>query len=109
MGSPLATHFIRRRLQGAGREAARRISDERSPLGESCGKGDTTALYPRLEPFFRPMVELGLLESFEDSRGPRQLLPSDHGLNAHEAYGYLAAPRTAEIVGDWLQRSMTAQ
>jgi predicted nucleotidyltransferase len=28
------------------------------------------------------------------------------GLNAHEAYGYLAQPLLAEIVGDWLERTV---
>jgi hypothetical protein len=45
-----------------------------------------------------------LLESFEDYVNVDNFFRADFGLNAHEAYGYLAQRTLAEIVGDWLSR-----
>jgi hypothetical protein len=105
MGSPLGTRFIRRRLQGASLEGVAAYPTNVRRWVNLTAQGDLTALYPRLEPLFRPMLELGVLESFEDHVDLENFFRSDLGLNAHEAYGYFAARETAEVIGDWLQQS----
>jgi hypothetical protein len=104
IGSPLSTHFIRRRLHGAGREGLDAYPANVRRWVNLAARGDMTSLRPRLKPFFHEMLELGLLESFEDYVDLDNFFRADFGLNAHEAYGYLALPTLAEIVGDWVER-----
>ena len=59
MGSPLATHFIRRRLRGCGETGKARYPANIRRWVNLTAKGDTTALTPRLAPEFREMVALG--------------------------------------------------
>ena len=60
-------------------------------------RGDTTALQPRLKPFFHEMLDLGLTESIEDYVDLENYFRGSIGLNAHEAYGYLAQRTLAEV------------
>jgi hypothetical protein len=104
MGSPLATRFIRRRLRGAGLEGAAAYPRNIRRWANLAARGDTTALRPRIKPFFRAMLDLGLTESIEDHVDLENYFRGSIGLNAHEAYGYLAQRTLAELVGDWLDR-----
>jgi hypothetical protein len=104
MGSPLATRFVRRRLRGAGSEGASAYPRNIRRWVNLAARGDTTALQPRLKPFFREMVDLGLTESIEDYVGLENYFRGSIGLNAHEAYGYLAQRTLAEVLGDTLER-----
>jgi hypothetical protein len=106
LGSPLATHFVQRSLQGA-----RAVDAARYPHGirrwvNFTARGDTTALQPRLKPLYHEMLELKLVDSIEDFVDFDNYFHSDVGLNAHDAYGYLAQPLLAEIIGDWLERTV---
>ena len=71
-------------------------------------RGDTTALQPRLAPFFKEMLELKLIAAIEDFVDFDNYFRSTLGLNPHEAYGYLVQPLMAELVGDWLLSSLSA-
>ncbi len=102
MGSPLATHFIRRRLRGCNETGAARYPSNVRRWINFAAKGDTTALLPRLAPVFGEMVGLGLLESLDDYIDLENYFHADYGLNVHEAYGYLAQPKVGEVVGRWL-------
>jgi hypothetical protein len=104
MGSPLATRFIRRRLGGHGAQGAAAYPHNIRRWVNLSARGDTTALRPRLEPFFHEMCDLGLTESIEDHVDLENYFRGSLGLNAHEAYGYLALPTLAEVIGDWLER-----
>lgn len=103
LGSPLASRFIRRRLAGARLKGAERYPGNVRRWVNFSAKGDDTALHPRLRPFFGPMLELGLLESLEDHTGLYNHYRSEIGLNVHDAYGYLAHPLVASVIGDWLE------
>lgn len=103
MGSPLATHFIRRRLRGTSGTGAAKYPTNIRRWVNFAAKGDTTALRPRLAPYFSEMVDLGLVEPIDDYVDLENFFHADFGLNVHEAYGYLAQPKLAEVVGDWLQ------
>ena len=103
LGSPLASRFIRRRLAGARLKGAERYPANVRRWVNFSAKGDDTALHPRLRPFFGPMLELELLESLEDHTGLYNHYRTEIGLNVHEAYGYLAHPLVAGVIGDWLK------
>ena len=104
LGSPLATHVIRRRLRGADRRGADAYPANVARWANLTARGDTTALNPRLEPRFRALRELGLTASIEDYVDLENCFRGSNGVNAHEAYGYLYLPTLAELVGDFLER-----
>jgi hypothetical protein len=105
MGSPLATRFIRRRMRGAGLAGPLAYPRSIRRWVNLSARGDTTALQPRLKPFFHEMLDLGLTQSIEDHVDLENYFRGSLGLNAHEAYGYLAQPTAAEVIGDWLERT----
>ncbi len=105
-GSPIATHFVRRSLQGSREVGAARYPHNVRRWANLTSRGDTTALQPRVKPFFREMLDLKLVDSIEDFIEFDNFFRGNLGLNAHDAYGYLAQPLLAEIVGDWLERTV---
>jgi hypothetical protein len=106
LGSPLATHFVQRSLQGVHEDGARRYPHNVRRWVNMTARGDTTALQPRLKPHFREMLELRLTDAIEDFVDFDNYFRGSLGLNAHEAYGYLAQPLLGELVGDWLERTL---
>jgi hypothetical protein len=105
LGSPLATHVIRRGLRGRGLHGADAYPRNIARWANLTARGDTTALYPRLEPRFRAMRELGLVESIEDYVDLENCFHGANGVNAHEAYGYVFQPTLAGLVGDFIERA----
>ena len=105
-GSPLATHFVQRSLKGAKAVGATRYPHNIRRWVNLTARGDTTALQPRVKPLYHEMLDLGLIDSIEDFVEFDNFFRGALGLNPHEAYGYLAQPLLAEIVGDWLERSL---
>jgi hypothetical protein len=104
LGSPLATHFVQRSLKGAREVDAARYPHNIRRWVNLTARGDTTALQPRLKPLYHEMLDLELVAAIEDFVDFDNYFHSDVGLNAHDAYGYLAQPVLAEIIGDWLER-----
>jgi hypothetical protein len=104
MGSPLGTHFITRRLRSVGKRG--RVGYPRNIRRwiNLSARGDGTALYPRLEPRFREMRELGIVESIVDHVGLENWFRGAFGVNPHEAYGYMALPIVTDIIGDFIER-----
>jgi hypothetical protein len=105
LGSPLATRFVQRRLQGARAVDAARYPHNVRRWVNLTARGDTTALRRRLAPYFLEMYGLGLVDALEDFVDFDNYFRGATGLNAHEAYGYLAQPLLAEVVGGWIERS----
>jgi hypothetical protein len=105
-GSPLATHFVQRSIKGAREVGARRYPHNVRRWVNLTARGDTTALRPRVKPLYREMLDLKLVDSIEDFVEFDNFFRGNLGLNAHEAYGYLAQPLLAELIGDWLERSV---
>ena len=103
-GSPLATHFVQRSVKGAKEVGARRYPHNIRRWVNMTARGDTTALQPRVKPLYREMLDLELIDSIEDFVEFDNFFRGSLGLNPHEAYGYLAQPLLAEIVGDWIER-----
>ena len=103
LGSPLGTHFIRRSLQGAHRRGEARYPTNIDRWLNFAARGDTTALQPRLRPFFREMLELGLVRTIEDHVALTNYFRGSGGLNVHKAFGYLAQPAVAAAIAGWLR------
>ncbi len=100
MGSPLGQRYMQKRLMGA-----RDTGHDRYPTNIRRWKnlsavGDLTALDPYLANDFEEMLELGLLEAFEDQITFTHFR-LDGVLNVHAEYGYLVNEKTARIVTDW--------
>ncbi len=106
LGSPLATHFVQRSLQGSRAVGAARYPHNIRRWVNLTARGDTTAVQPRLRRLYRQMTELQLVESIEDFVQFDNHFRNTLGLNAHDAYGYLAQPVLAELVGNWLESSV---
>jgi hypothetical protein len=104
LGSPLATRFVQRNVQGARAHGVARYPHNVRRWVNLTARGDTTALRRRLKPLYREMLDLGLVDSIEDFGAFDNFFHGELGLNAHEAYGYLAQPVIAELLGDWLER-----
>jgi hypothetical protein len=104
LGSPLSTQVIGRGLRGAGLRGADAYPRNIVRWVNLTARADTTALRPRLEPRFREMIELGLVDSIEDYDGLENCFRGAYGLNTHEAYGYLFHRKLAEIVGEFIER-----
>jgi hypothetical protein len=100
MGSPIGQRYMQKRLKGADQKGYARYPANIRRWRNLSAVGDMTALDPYLADDFEEMLELGILEDFEDEvihthfrlRG---------ALNVHSEYGYLVNPRTAHTVIDW--------
>ena len=103
MGSPLATHFVQRKVSGSREHGAARYPTNIRRWANFTARGDTTALRPRLHPYFAEMLTLGLVESIDDVVGFDNYFRGNLGLNEHEAYGYLSQPTVGTTIGDWLE------
>ena len=106
LGSPLATRFVQRSLQGVRERGAARYPHNVRRWVNCSARGDMTALKPRLKPFFHEMLDLDLCDAIEDFVDFDNYFRGGAGLNAHEAYGYLAQHVLAEVIGDWLERAL---
>jgi len=103
-GSPLGTHFVQRSVMGAKKVGAARYPHDIRRWVNMTARGDMTALQPRVKPLYHEMLDLKLIDSIEDFVEFDNFFRNNLGLNPHEAYGYLAQPLLAEIVGDWIER-----
>lgn len=104
LGSPLGTRFIQRGLLGRDRAGAARYPAGIRHWCNFTARGDLAALDPHLYDDFEPMLELGLLESLDDS--PGDIFGSFRnaaGLNVHRSYGYLVQPAVGRIVAEWFR------
>jgi hypothetical protein len=108
LGSPLGTHFVQRSLKGSHEQGAARYPANVRRWLNFTANADTTALEPRLAPLFQEIVTLGLVESLEDRVGFDNFFRGPAGLNAHEAYGYLAQRVVADALGEWLEQYAVA-
>jgi hypothetical protein len=106
LGSPLATRFVQRSRKGARGEGAARYPHNVRHWVNLTARGDITALRRQLAPHFHEMHDLGLVAALEDFVDFDNYFRGASGLNAHEAYGYLAQSLLAEVIGDWLERQV---
>ena len=105
MGSPLGQNYLQRRILGHERSGPGRYPDNIRRWLNLSAVGDMTAVDPYLKSDFGEMLELGLIESIEDTE-IFNAFRQDGELNVHAEYGYLVNKVTAAAVANWwrLQR-----
>jgi pimeloyl-ACP methyl ester carboxylesterase len=103
LGSPLATRFIRRHLQGANLSGPESYPHNIERWVNFSARGEMTAIHPELEPSFGSMVELGLLQSLQDHADFYNHFRGDTGLNVHKSYGYLLSAPFLTTLVSWLR------
>jgi hypothetical protein len=101
LGSPLAARSIRRGLKGADRSGPERYPANIRRWSNFTAHGELVALR-RLEPYFRPMVALGLVAAIEDHLDLYNHFHGPSGLELHRCYGYLNNERVAGLIAEWL-------
>ncbi len=100
MGSPLGQRYMQRRLKGSDETGHDRYPNNIRRWHNLAAVGDLTALDPYLSDDFDEMLELGMLEAFEDETIHTHFR-LDGELNVHSEYGYLVSGRTARVIVDW--------
>jgi hypothetical protein len=98
LGSPIATRFVRHGLLGATLAAPARYPSNIDRWVNVAARGDLVCLHRRIRPYFRRMVELGLIRSIEDLPSIYNHYRAGRGLNVHKSYGYLNHPAVAERI-----------
>jgi len=102
---------VRWAAEGRGKRGGLRVIYYWEPPQDVClmlyayaksAQGDLTALDPTVRDDFKPMLELGLVDSITDVNGGIfNYFRDDEGLNVHRSYGYLANPRVGEVIANW--------
>ncbi len=100
MGSPLGQRYMQERLKGASNTGHARYPNNVRHWKNLAAIGDLTALDPHLTDDFVEMLELGILESMDDT-SIHTHFRLDGELNVHSEYGYLVSSSTARTVVDW--------
>ncbi len=100
MGSPLGQRYMQKRIMGS-----REVGYDRYPKNIRRWKnlaavGDLTALDPYLSDDFEEMLELGLVDTFEDEVVHTHFR-LDGELNVHAEYGYLVNDKAAHTIVEW--------
>ena len=103
LGSPLGTRFVSRLIKGVDEPPRTRYPRNIRRWTNIAAKGELTALYPNLSRAFSPMLEHGLLESFEDHVDVYNHFYGATGLNVHSEYGYLIRPECADALAAAMQ------
>lgn len=102
IGSPLAMHYVQRRLIGMRHGADNIYPGNIRRWVNVAARGDLVALDPSLADDFRAMVSNRDIESIVDLRdGIYSHYRDQHGLNVHKPYGYLVNPNVARVIVDW--------
>jgi len=100
MGSPLGQRYMQKRIRGSKRNGVERYPNNIRRWKNLSAVGDLTAIDPKLQNDFGELLELGLVESFDDEE-IFAWFRLNGVLNVHSEYGYLVADRTARTVADW--------
>lgn len=100
MGSPLGQRYMQKRLKGATKTGYGRYPTNIRAWRNLAAVGDLTALDRALTDDFGEMLELGLLEEFED-RTVATHYRLNGELNVHAEYGYLVNEKTARTIIAW--------
>jgi len=102
LGSPLGLRITQHRLLGATHTGAERFPGNIGRWVNIAAQGDLTALDASLGDDFKPMQDLGLIESIKDiNGGVFNYFRNEQGLNVHRSYGYLVNPRVGEVIARW--------
>ncbi|MBT8086678.1 MAG: alpha/beta fold hydrolase [Gammaproteobacteria bacterium] len=100
MGSPLGQRHIQKRIKGYTASGAARYPHNIRHWKNLSAVGDLTSIDPRLTNDFADVLELGLVDSFEDLE-TYNWFRLDGELNVHSEYGYFVNDDTARTIADW--------
>ena len=103
MGSPLGQRYIQRRIRGHDAEGPERYPHNIRHWTNLSAVGDLTSIDPCLANDFAEMLELGLVERFEDIEIYTHYRMNGKQ-NVHSEYGYLVNEVAARTVADWWRR-----
>ena len=100
MGSPLGQRYMQKRIRGNEYQGVHRYPNNIRRWKNLTAVGELTAIDPRLQNDFGEMLELGLVESFDDEE-LYTWFRLNGVLNVHSEYGYLVSDTAAQTVADW--------
>ncbi|MGI9247515.1 MAG: hypothetical protein ACR2QI_00785 [Woeseiaceae bacterium] len=100
MGSPLGQRYMQKRIKGNKASGTDRYPNNIQHWKNLSAVGDMTAIDPQLTNDFGELLELGLVESFEDAELYTHFR-LEGVLNVHSEYGYLVNELTARTVATW--------
>lgn len=100
MGSPLGQRYIQKRIKGHSYSGGERYPHNIRNWQNLSAIGDLTAIDPWLAKDFAEMLELGLVDSFNDAE-IHSAFRQDGVQNVHSEYGYLVNEATARAVASW--------
>ncbi|MBT8092895.1 MAG: hypothetical protein KJN77_07660 [Gammaproteobacteria bacterium] len=100
MGSPLGQRHIQKCIRGYSASGRDRYPHNIRHWKNLSAVGDLTSIDPQLTNDFADVLELGLVDSFEDEE-INTWFRLDGELNVHAEYGYFVHDSTARAVADW--------
>jgi hypothetical protein len=103
LGSPLGSRFINKRICGAAHPLEERYPSNICQWANFSARAEMTSIHPELLPYFREMLDLGLLQSLTDEVDLYNHFRGNLGLNVHKSYGYLVNVKVAERIAVWLE------
>lgn len=101
LGSPLGTHYIRRRLMGARARGAARYPQGIRRWHNLAASGELTALGHNFSEDFAEMRSLGLVDRISDRMDLVNPYRDADGLNVHKCYAYFVNVATGETIARW--------
>ncbi|TFG87840.1 MAG: hypothetical protein E4H19_00720 [Chromatiales bacterium] len=101
LGSPLGTHYIRRRLMGSRARGAGRYPRGIRRWHNLAATGELTALGHNFAEDFAAMQDLGLVAGISDRQDLRNPYRDAEGLNVHKCYAYFVNAATGEAIARW--------
>ncbi len=107
MGSPLGQRLMQRQIKGNGEVGTERYPTNVKHWRNLSAVGDLTAIDPWLRNDFVEMLDLELLQSFEDEE-VLNFFRLEGELNVHSEYGYLANKKTAHTIVKWWRGHVSA-
>ena len=100
MGSPLGQRYMQKRIKGASESGFDRYPNNVRRWTNLAAVGDLTALDPYLVNDFGEMLELGLVDRFDDEALHTHFRLNGE-LNVHSEYGYFVNEKTARTIVEW--------
>ncbi|MDP2325721.1 MAG: hypothetical protein Q8N51_17075 [Gammaproteobacteria bacterium] len=101
LGSPLGTHYIRRRLMSARARGAARYPRGIRYWHNLAAAGELTALGHVFADDYSEMRDLGLVTGISDRTDLLNPYRDADGLNVHKCYGYFVNVATGEAIARW--------
>ena len=100
MGSPLGQRYMQKRIRGSELSGTDRYPHNIRHWTNLSAVGELTSIDPKLRKDFVGLLDLGLVESFQDEE-LFTWFRLNGVLNVHSEYGYLVSDTTARTVADW--------